>query len=103
MQPIFVTLDPRRDTPAMLKEYVAHFHPRFVALRGSEEKTRRVALRYKVFYEKVPRPGGKGYFIDHAAFTFLLDREGKFAGLFPPGTPPERMTVMVRDLLEGVR
>jgi len=44
-------------------------------------------------------PGAGTYLIDHAAFVFLLDREGRYAGLFPPGTPPERMAAMVRELL----
>lgn len=99
VQPLFVTLDPQRDTPAVLREYVAAFHPRFVALRGTEDETRRVALRYKVFYEKVRRPESGTYFIDHAAFTFLLDRNGNYIGLFPPGTKPDRMAVMVREAL----
>jgi protein SCO1/2 len=102
VQPLFVTLDPQRDTPQVLLEYVAAFHPRFVALRGSEEDTRRIATSYKVFYEKVFYEKGQrpeGYFIDHAAFTFLIDREGKYVAFFPPGTPPDRMAVMVREAL----
>lgn len=99
VQPLFITLDPVRDTPAVLREYVASFHPRFVALRGSEEETQRVALAYKVFYEKVRRPDTDVYFIDHMAFTFLLDREGKYVAFFPPGTNAERMGVMVREAL----
>jgi cytochrome oxidase Cu insertion factor (SCO1/SenC/PrrC family) len=100
VQPLFVTLDPARDTPQVLREYVASFHPRFVALRGNEEETRRVAFSYKVSYEKVRRPGTDAYFIDHMAFTFLLDRDGKYVAFFPPGTSAERMAVMVGEVLE---
>lgn len=99
VQPVFITLDPERDTRDALRGYVASFHPRFVALTGSEAEVRRVATVYKVFFEKVPLPGTSTYTIDHAAFTFLLDREGKYVGLFPPGTPPERMAIMLRDQL----
>jgi len=99
VQPLFITLDPSRDSAAVLREYVAAFHPAFVALRGSEEETRRVALSYKVFYEKARRPGTDAYFIDHVAFTFLLDRDGKYVAFFPPGTSAERMAVMVREVL----
>jgi cytochrome oxidase Cu insertion factor (SCO1/SenC/PrrC family) len=77
VQPIFITLDPQRDTPAVLREYAGAFHPRFVALTGSEDDIRRVATSYKVFFEKVPLPNGRGYSIDHTAYTFLLDRKGE--------------------------
>lgn len=99
LQPVFITLDPERDKPEVLAAYVASFHPRFVALSGTEEETRRVATSYKVAYEKVPLPGAAAYGIDHTAYVFLLDREGKFVTLFPPGTPAERMATMVREQL----
>jgi protein SCO1/2 len=100
LQPIFVTLDPARDKPEVLRAYVASFHPRFVALTGTEDEIRRVATSYKVFFEKVRPPGVNTYLIDHSAYVFLLDREGRFITLFPPGTPQERMAVMVREQLE---
>jgi protein SCO1/2 len=100
LQPVFVTLDPERDTPEVLRVYAASFHPRFVSLRGTEDEIRRVAASYKVFFEKVRPPGTNTYFIDHSAYVFLLDREGRFITLFPPGTPQERMAVMVREQLK---
>jgi len=99
VQPLFVTLDPQRDSPAVLREYAAAFHPRFIALTGSEDEIRRVATEFKVFYEKVPLPGTTIYSIDHTAYTFLLDRQGKFVILFPPGTPAERMVEILREQL----
>jgi protein SCO1/2 len=99
VQPVFITLDPQRDAPQMLREYVAAFDPRFVALSGTEAEIRRVATDFKVFYEKVELPGTSTYTIDHTAYTFLLDREGRFVTLFPPGTPPERMVFMLREQL----
>lgn len=99
LQPVFVTLDPQRDTREVLGAYVAAFHPRFVALSGTEEETRRVATSYKVAYEKVRLPRTAAYTIDHTAYVFLLDREGRFVTLFPPGTPAERMAAMVREQL----
>ena len=99
LQPVFVTLDPARDTAELLRSYVASFHPRFVALRGVEKEIRRVATAYKTYFETVRPPGSNTYFLDHTAFIYLLDREGKYVAFFPPGTPPERMAVMVRELL----
>jgi cytochrome oxidase Cu insertion factor (SCO1/SenC/PrrC family) len=101
VQPLFITLDPQRDTAPVLREYVAAFHPSFLALRGSEEETRRIALSYKVFYEKLRRPDTDAYFIDHAALTFLLNRDGEYIAFFPPGTSAERMVVMVREMLRA--
>ena len=99
VQPIFITLDPTRDSKDTLRAYVAAFHPRFVALTGSERDVRPVATSYKVFFEKVRPPGASTYLIDHSAYTFLLDREGRFVTLFPPGTPHDRMASMVREQL----
>lgn len=97
VQPIFVTLDPARDTPDFIREYTSAFHPRIVALRGTEAETRKVALAYKVFYEKVPLPSGKGYTMDHTAFIYLLDRQGRYLAFMPPGTEAPRMLSMIRD------
>ena len=99
MQPVFITLDPARDTREVLRGYAAAFHPRLIALTGSEDEIRRVATAYKVFYEKVRIERADRYLIDHAAFTFLLDRGGKYVLFFPPGTPPERMGVLVQEQL----
>ena len=99
VQPLFITLDPERDTRAMLGPYVESFNPRFVALSGSAREIRDVATRYKVFFEKVRPPGANYYMIDHTAFTYVIDARGNYAGFFPPGTSGERMAALVRDLL----
>jgi protein SCO1/2 len=101
VQPVFITLDPERDTPAQLRAYVKSFSPRFVALSGSENETRAVATSYKVFYEKVRPPGSSHYVIDHTAFTFVIDQQGKYAGFFPPGTRADRMAGVVREVVGG--
>ena len=98
VQPLFVTLDPARDTPQALGEYATAFHPSVIALRGTEADTARVARSYKVFYEKVP-DGKGGYSIDHAAFTFLLDRKGDYVGFLPPGTKPDRIATLLKQHL----
>jgi protein SCO1/2 len=103
VQPLFVTLDPERDTREVLRAYATSFHPRFVSLSGTEDEIRRVATSYKVFFEKVTPPGVNTYLIDHSAYVFLLDREGRFITLFPPGTPQERMAVILREQLAGLR
>lgn len=101
VQPVFVTLDPARDTPAQLATYVQSFSPRIVALSGTESEVRAVATSYKVFYEKVRPPGSAHYVIDHTAFIYIIDPQGNYAGFFPPGTGVERMSAVVREIAEA--
>lgn len=101
VQPVFVTLDPERDRPAVIGEYAASFHPRFAALTGTPAEIAAVAARYKVFYEKVAIPGGLGYTIDHAAFTYVIRPDGKYHGILPPGTPADRIRLVVKDAIEA--
>jgi protein SCO1/2 len=100
---VFITLDPERDRPAALAEYVASFHARFVALRGSEAETRAIATSYKVFYEKVRAPAATTYLIDHMALIFVLDREGRYLAALPSGTPAERMVEALLPLVPSTK
>ena len=99
VQPLFITLDPRRDTTKRLAAYVPPFHPRLVGLGGSEAAVHKAADRYRVFYRKVPIGKDGDYGIEHAAFTYLMDREGKYLGYFPPGTSASRIAEVIRPQL----
>ena len=99
LQPIFVTLDPARDTPAVLGRYVAAFHPRLIALRGSDAQVREIARAYRLYYRKVPGRREGDYAIEHAAYTYVLDRKGRFREAIPPGTPSGRMAEVFREAL----
>ena len=99
VQPVFVTLDPNRDTQKLRGDYAESFNLRFLALGGTEDEIRRVALAYKVFYEKVTLPGSDHYLIDHSSFTYVLDSNGRYVGYFPPGTSGKRMAEQLRSLL----
>jgi cytochrome oxidase Cu insertion factor (SCO1/SenC/PrrC family) len=98
VQPIFITLDPERDTAAHLAEYVPLFHSRLIGLTGSTEQIRRVASAYKVYYAKYP-PGSPDYVIDHSSFIYLVDENGKYIGFFPSGTTADRMIEIIRQHL----
>lgn len=98
IQPLFVTLDPERDTPSHLAEYVPLFHPRLIGLTGSTEAIRQAADAYKVFYRKV-ETGVGDYTVDHSAYIYLLDTGGRYLGFFPPNTPAERMLTIIRSHL----
>jgi cytochrome oxidase Cu insertion factor (SCO1/SenC/PrrC family) len=103
VQPLFITLDPERDTAQHLAEYVPLFHPRLIGLTGDATAVRDAANAYKVYYAKVPSTGGSDYTIDHSGFIYLMDRGGQYFGFFPPGTPPDRMADVIMPLVEGAR
>jgi len=79
VQVLFVTVDPERDTPALLAEYVPSFNPAFLGLYGTPVETKTVADQFKVVYQKVPVPGGDGknYSVDHSAGSYIFDKNGK--------------------------
>ena len=77
VQGVFVTIDPERDTPELLKAYVANFGPDFVALRGSPEQLKTLAKDFKVFYAKVPGKAEGSYTMDHTAGSYIFDGEGR--------------------------
>jgi cytochrome oxidase Cu insertion factor (SCO1/SenC/PrrC family) len=99
VQPLFVTLDPERDTPQRLAGYVTFFHPRLIGLTGDASAIQQAASAYKVYYAKVPASRG-GYTIDHSGYVYLMDRAGKYLGFFPPGTPPDRMVDVIQPLVD---
>lgn len=99
VQPIFITVDPQRDTVEHLRGYVSTFHPRLIGLTGSEHDIRTLALAYKVYYAKIAAEHGEPYAIYHTGFIYLVDRNGKYLGFFPPGTPPNRMVEIIRQHL----
>jgi cytochrome oxidase Cu insertion factor (SCO1/SenC/PrrC family) len=96
IQPVFITIDPERDTPDDLKRYIPYFHPRFIGLTGSAEEIRGVADQYKVYFAKAPVSGSPNYMMNHSANILLLDRQGKFLGSFRSGTKAGRLTEGIR-------
>ena len=103
VQPIFITVDPARDTAAHLNEYLSLFHPRFVGLTGDAAAIQAAATAYRVHHKKVEWDDGSGYTIDHSAFIYLMDRGGAYLGFFPPGTPAERLADTIRAHLSDAR
>jgi protein SCO1/2 len=99
VQPLFITIDPERDTSAHLAEYLTMFHPRLIGLTGDAAAIRNAADAYKVFYAKVPNEKGDDYTVDHTAFIYLMGTGGEYLGFFPPGTSPERIADSIRPRL----
>jgi len=83
----FVSVDPDRDTPAVLKDYLSSFDPHLKGLSGNAEETRKVIAAYRVYAKKVPMKDGD-YSMDHSALVYLMDRDGKFVHPFKLDRPP---------------
>jgi cytochrome oxidase Cu insertion factor (SCO1/SenC/PrrC family) len=98
VQPVFITVDPERDTK-VLGEYVAAFHHSLVGLTGSPEQIRKVANAYKAYYVKVPDQRSGDYSIDHTGVIYLMGRNGEYLGFMPPQTNPDRLTEILRKYL----
>jgi len=98
IQPVFITIDPERDTK-VLADYIAAFHRSFIGLTGSPDEIRKVANSYKAFYAKVPGERGGEYSIDHAGVIYLMGRNGEYLGFMPPQTNPGRLTEILRKYL----
>jgi len=98
VQPIFITIDPERDTKG-LADYVASFHRSFVGLTGSPEEIREVANSYKAFCVKVPGERGGDYSIDHTGVIYLMGRNSEYLGFMPPQTDPAKLTEVLRKYL----
>lgn len=97
---IFVSVDPKRDTPARLMEYADFFHPAIVGVTGTAESIAEIAKRYGVFYaeQKVETAGG-GYVVDHSSDTFIIAGDGKLVGKIAHATPPDQVVVAIRKYL----
>jgi cytochrome oxidase Cu insertion factor (SCO1/SenC/PrrC family) len=99
VQPLFITVDPEHDTPEAIKLYVTLFHPRLVGLTGSAKQIKVIARAYKVYYAKNEESKKFDSVIDHSGFVFLVGRDGKYIGFFPPGTSADRMFDSLRQQL----
>lgn len=101
IQGVFVTVDPARDTPEVLKPYVTAFDPSFVALRGSKEQTDAVTRDFKVFVEQVPGKKPGEYTVNHTAGSFVFDGQGRIRLFTRYGMPQPELTEDLRRIASG--
>ena len=97
---LFITVDPERDTPAVMQDYVRAFDAPITALSGTAEQIAAAARAYRVYYQKHPRDDG-GYDMDHSSIIYLMDPRGVFTANFTHETPPEAITAKLRSVLTG--
>ena len=100
IQVLFITVDPERDTPALLAQYVPAFDPAFLGLYGDAEATLRTAKEFKVFFQKQPVSGG-GYSVDHSAASYIFDSAGRVRLFASYGQGASKMLHDIRLLLES--
>jgi protein SCO1 len=100
VQPILITVDPERDTPSVMKEYVQAFHERLVGLTGTPEQIAAVAKAYRVYYQKVQlKDSSLGYSVDHSGFIYLMDGKGQYLSHFRHDATPDQMAQKIRARL----
>jgi protein SCO1 len=100
IQPIFITIDPERDTVDFMADYVASFHPRLVGLTGSKADTDKTAALFRVYHAKAEGGAPDAYLMDHSAFIYLMDPDGAFLNIFQHATTPDELARDIRAHLK---
>ena len=96
--PIFISIDPKRDTPEVVGDFAANLHERMIGLTGSEEQVKAASQAYRTYFRA--QPGDDEYYlVDHSTLTYLMGPDGRFVTMFPRGTTPERMAEVLRKYL----
>ena len=99
VQLIMISLDPERDTPEKLAEYMNHFYPTFIGITGSDEQLAEVTSLYGIFYQKSPGKTAETYLIDHTATLLVIDREGYLKLVFPFGVTVDEIADDLKYML----
>ena len=98
--PVFVTIDPNRDTPVVLAEYVTNFHPSTVGLTGTEEQIKSIRSAYGVISIPGPKSEDGTYFLAHSALKYLVGPDGEPIESFSHDDPPEVLVVYLKKLFQ---
>lgn len=101
VQVLFVTLDPKRDTPELLAQYVPSFHPGFLGLTGDEDAIKKAAKDFKIYAQQVEGKTPGSYTIDHTAGTFVFDPSGRLRLFVNYGMAPDKIAADLKQLLKG--
>jgi protein SCO1/2 len=100
IQPVFISFDPQRDTPEVLKQYISNFHPRLVGLTGTPEEIAAAAKAYRVYYNRVENSSGPdAYLMDHSTITYLMDKQGKFLKHFTYSTDAAALSQALEKII----
>ena len=100
VQPLFITLDPGRDTPERLAAYLEFFDPAIIGLAGTLEEIQSLATRFGIFFEQRDSGSAGGYLVDHTSVVIVIDPEGRLRAIFPNGVTGEQMASDLQSLLQ---
>ncbi len=98
--PIFISVDPARDTPRAVADYVGNFSPQIIGLTGTQDEVASAAKAYRVYFKKAGGSQGN-YFVDHSAFIYLMDRNGKYITHFMFNAPADTVVKEIRKYITG--
>ena len=98
--PIFITVDPERDTVPAMAAYISNFHPRYLGLTGSAEQIKAATQAYRVYFKKAKIVSETDYTVDHSGYVYLMNRDGNYMTHFKPDATPEYMAGQLRQLLD---
>jgi cytochrome oxidase Cu insertion factor (SCO1/SenC/PrrC family) len=100
VNPVFITVDPERDTAEQMRSYVKNFSPRFVGLTGTPDEIKQAARAYRVFYAKTEdKSSALGYLMDHSAFIYLMSPQGEYVTHFAYGVPPDKIAATIEKAM----
>ncbi|MBL8644396.1 MAG: SCO family protein [Rhodospirillaceae bacterium] len=94
--PVFITVDAERDTPAAMADYIANFHPRFLALTGTADQLRAAADAYRVYFKKAQEQSPGEYMMEHSGFIYFMDGQGQYVTHFNAESTPEEIAARIR-------
>jgi protein SCO1/2 len=97
--PVFITIDPERDTQQVMKDYASNFHPRLLALTGSVQEVTAAAHAYKIYFTKEDGADPEHYLMNHSTLIYLMDRDGNYLAHFGPQATPDDIVAEVRKYL----
>jgi len=100
IQPLFITVDPERDTVDAVRDYTESFHPRMIGLTGSEAQIAEAAKQYRAYYRKVWPEGSSDYLMDHGGIVYLMGPDGRFVTHFNHFTEPDDMAKKLEEIVE---
>lgn len=99
VQPVFISIDPQRDTPTQMKQYVGLYHNNIIGLTGTIEQIAAVTKAFKIYYKRAEDTGDGNYMMDHSTGIYLLDQDGKFLEVFSEGLEPAKIAAAMKARL----